>query len=68
MFSRSRHIKARLANIGATTVGSFLLALVATLFQINAPIPAVSVVGALIALMALIIFRKPDSEHRSYYL
>lgn len=68
MFSRSRHMKARLANIGVTTLGSISLGLVVTLFSVNAPIPAVSVIGALVALMVLIVFRKPDNEHRSYYL
>lgn len=68
MFSRTRHIKPRIMNVIAALAGSLLLGVVAHFLGLAVPIPAVALVGALAAIMILVIFRKPDNEHRSYYL
>ena len=68
MFSRTQTTSARLANVASSTFGSIILTILSLIFGISAPIPAVAVVGALAAIMVLVIFRKPSSENRSYYL
>ncbi len=68
MFSRTKVLKARLANILVATLGSLALSALAYLFKLVVPVPAAAVVGALLALMLLVIFRKPANEQRSYYL
>lgn len=68
MFSRTQTTRARAANILASTLGSILLTILSLVFSISAPVPAIAVVGSLAAIMILVIFRKPDSENRSYYL
>jgi len=68
MFSRTQTVSARLVNISAAVLGSFLLTIVSLLLGLNVPVPAVAIVGALVAIMVLVVFRKPRSENRSYYL
>ena len=68
MFSRTQTKSARIANVASSTAGSVILTILSLVFGISAPIPAVAVVGALAAIMILVIFRKPSSENRSYYL
>ncbi len=68
MFSRTRSIKPRAMNVLAALCGSLLLGFIGHILKLSVPIPAVALVGALTGIMLLVIFRKPDSEHRSYYL
>lgn len=68
MFSRTRSVKPRIMNIIAALTGSLILGFSAHFLALSVPIPAVALIGALAAIMILVIFRKPPSEHRSYYL
>lgn len=68
MFSRTRSIKPRIINVIAALAGSLLLGIAAHTLGLSVPIPAVALIGALAAIMILVIFRKPPSEQRSYYL
>ena len=68
MFSRTRSIQPRIINIVAAVAGSLLFGIAAHYLRLAVPVPAVALVGALAAIMLLVIFRKPDNEHRSYYL
>ncbi len=68
MFSRTQTTRARIGNISACVTGSIILTILSLVFSISAPLPAIAVVGSLAALMILLVFRKPSSENRSYYL
>jgi uncharacterized membrane protein YoaK (UPF0700 family) len=68
LFGKSQLRSEQAVSIISATLGGLFLAFIGGVFHAPLPIPALAIVGAVAALLFVLLFKKPHKSQRNFYL